>query len=84
MGITVDIARNEFLLEVRKRTMAQVLQQLLEEKFGSLPRWAAERLDNATPVQLDRWVKKVLTAGTLEGVIGRTLAQPQFIPYQLA
>ena len=51
--------------------MARVLQQLLEEKFGSLPRWAADRLDNATPVQLDRWVKKVLTAGTLEGVLGR-------------
>ena len=75
MGITVDIAKNEFLLEVRKRAMArgkaQVLQQLLEEKFGSLHRWAAERLDNATPVQLDRWVKKVLTAGTLQSVLGR-------------
>ena len=53
------------------RGKAQVLQQLLEEKFGSLPRWAAERLDNATPSQVERWLKKVLTANTLEGVLGK-------------
>ena len=67
MGITVDIARNEFLLEVRKRTMAQVLQQLLEETFGSLPRGAAERRDTATPVQLAPCGTRLLTAGRLEG-----------------
>lgn len=48
-----------------------MLQNFLDERFGSLPPWAAERLDKATPAQVDRWLKKILTADSLEGVLGR-------------
>ena len=40
-------------------------------KFGSLPKWVDERLEAATSVQVERWSKKILTADTLEGVLGK-------------
>ncbi len=50
---------------------AQLLEGLLTERFGSLPKWATERLHRATADQLDRWGRKFVTAATLENVIGR-------------
>lgn len=50
--------------------MSLLLREQLETKFGRLPRWAEFRLSEATPPQLERWAKKVLTADTLESVVG--------------
>jgi hypothetical protein len=71
MGISVDIAKNEFLQEVRKRAKTEMLLNLLDAKFGPLPQWATDRLDRGSPSQIERWAKKVLTANTLEGVLGK-------------
>ncbi len=49
----------------------QVLRNLLKAKFHTLPKWADEKLESATPVQIQRWLKKILTAETLEGVLGK-------------
>jgi hypothetical protein len=43
----------------------------LKEKFRALPGWADEKLQGATSVQVQRWLKKILTAETLEGVLGK-------------
>ena len=48
-----------------------ILSSQLEEKFGPLPSWAAARLRKATPDQTRLWSRKVLTAATLESVVGR-------------
>jgi len=37
----------------------------LTTKFGSVPKWAEERLEKATSGQIERWSKKILTAETL-------------------
>jgi predicted transposase YdaD len=50
---------------------ARTLTQLLETKFGPMPKWARTRLSQATASQLDRWTIKVLAAATLEEAIGR-------------
>jgi hypothetical protein len=50
--------------------MSTLLREQLEIKFGRLPRWADHRLTQATPVQLERWAKKVLTADSLQSVVG--------------
>ena len=42
------------------------LQQLLSEKFGPLPSWAAERIHSSTAADLDRWSRRILRASTLE------------------
>jgi hypothetical protein len=48
----------------------EVLRDLLKAKFHSLPKWADEKLESATPAQIQRWLRKILTAETLEGVLG--------------
>jgi hypothetical protein len=49
----------------------EVLRDLLKAKFHSLPKWADEKLESATPAQIQRWLRKILTAETLEGVLGK-------------
>ncbi len=71
MGITTDITKNEFVQEVIRDDRANMLRGQLETKFGSLPKWVDERLETATAVQVERWSKKILTADTLEGVLGK-------------
>lgn len=58
-------------LEQGKALVAEVLTKLLEDRFGKLPRWAAARLGHADAGQLKEWTRKVLSARTLEGVIGK-------------
>lgn len=46
--------------------MSKVLRELLEIKFGPLPKWAQAR----SRAQFARWAREVLVADTLEAVIG--------------
>lgn len=46
------------------------LSQLLRLRFGPMPAWAEARLAAAPLEQLEGWIEAVLTAETLEGVIG--------------
>ena len=57
--------------EGKAEGMTIILHDQLETKFGPLPRWADARLAKADPAQLERWAKKILTASSLEGVLGR-------------
>jgi hypothetical protein len=57
--------------EGKAEGMAQILSSQLALRFGPLPAWANTRLSKATSAQLSRWSAKVLTAPSLEGVIGR-------------
>lgn len=40
-------------------------------KFGDLPDWADERIASASDVQLDEWVVQILTADSLEALLGK-------------
>ena len=79
MNMTIDISKNAFLQEILDQGKAEgkaegkleTFLAQLNSKFGRIPNWANQRLVNATPAQLDRWVLKILTADTLEGEIGR-------------
>lgn len=46
----------------------QVLEKLLGWKFNPLPPAVLERVQAADADQLDRWLERVLTADSLEGV----------------
>ena len=69
-----DITKNPVLMQMyaeqEAKVRAETLQELLEIKFGALPRWAVARIAKSSPAQVDRWVKKILDAETLEGVLG--------------
>jgi hypothetical protein len=83
MGVVIDVTKNPVLMRWRRealaegealgeaRGMSKVLHEQLETKFGPLPKWAADRMAKASPAQVERWAKKVLTAGTFEAVLGK-------------
>jgi len=45
-----------------------LLRRLLVRRFGSLPSWAAQRLEQASLEELERWADRVLDAPTLADV----------------
>ena len=75
MGSTTDFYQNEFVQEAMRYAArdanASLLRGQLTSKFGRLPKWVVERLEDATPVQIERWSKKILTAETLEAALGK-------------
>ena len=71
MGATIDIAKNEILRDLMRDGQASIIRIQLETKFGKLPKWVDERLGHATLSDVARWSKKLLTAETLEGVLGK-------------
>jgi hypothetical protein len=75
MGSTTDLTQNEFVQEVIQDAVrdaqAGLLRGLLTTKFGRLPKWVDDKLETASSVQVERWSKKILSADTLEGVLGK-------------
>jgi hypothetical protein len=49
-----------------------VLKRLLTKRFGPLPEWAEQRLEQASPQELEAWAERVLEAPRLEEVFGTT------------
>ena len=60
-----NVGRQEGLQEGLQAGTRGVLQELLTEKFGPLPEWAAERLRSASEEELHLWVKRVLHSASL-------------------
>ena len=50
--------------------VADTLRKLIAVKFGELPTWADERLNQASDEQLDEWVVKILSSESLEALLG--------------
>lgn len=46
------------------------LRTLLQTRFGPLPDWAESRLMSADAATLDAWTRAVLTAASLDEIIG--------------
>ena len=47
---------------------ALALQRMLTRRFGPLPGWVQQRLQHATPDELETWLDRVLDAQRLEDV----------------
>jgi flagellar biosynthesis/type III secretory pathway protein FliH len=60
--------REEARQEAREEARKATLSRLLTRRFGPVPDWAAQRIQQATPTQLDAWVETILDAPTLEAV----------------
>ncbi|MGP9765746.1 Rpn family recombination-promoting nuclease/putative transposase [Halomonas sp. AOP13-D3-9] len=57
---------NEAKQEGRQEEAQRILRKQLGLKFGDLPVWVEQRLDQATAEQLDDWSAAVLTANALD------------------
>jgi hypothetical protein len=67
----VEEARAEGHAEGLAEGRAEVLREQLRTKFGRLPKWAEERISRGSAAQVQRWARKILTAETSEGVLGK-------------
>ena len=47
------------------------LKKLIKMKFGALPDWAEAQITTADTNQLDLWIEGILSAETLEGLLGK-------------
>lgn len=72
MGITVNLENNIMFKEAFERTRqkaeAHMLRRQLEHRFGELPEWVLERLEQAATDQLEEWGLNLLEAQQLEQV----------------
>jgi predicted transposase/invertase (TIGR01784 family) len=64
----IQQGRMEGRMEGRAEGRVELLEQLLLEKFGTLPPALHERLANATDEQFARWTRRVLRVETLDAV----------------
>ncbi len=71
-GIEIGMERGMEQGLHRGRQVGQItlLQQLLTQRFGLLPEWARQQLEDASAEQLSRVANRVLVATTLEEVFG--------------
>jgi predicted transposase/invertase (TIGR01784 family) len=59
------------LNDARQEEAKRILQRLLNKRFGPLPPWAIERLETASPEQLEHWTDELLTAKALDALLDR-------------
>jgi hypothetical protein len=55
--------------EEGRATLQGILLEQLRSRFGALPKSAAARVRAAEPVQLERWLGRVIAARTLADVL---------------
>ncbi len=72
MRITTDFMKTEFVQDAIREDRANMLRGLLQEKFRVLPSWAEDQLAHASPAQLARWFKKILSSDTLEELLANS------------
>lgn len=49
---------------------AQLLGNVLVQRFGTLPAWAGDRIRQATEAELDAWSEALLASGSIEALLG--------------
>tara|TARA_R110002110_G_scaffold413231_1_gene640310 strand:- start:55 stop:966 length:912 start_codon:yes stop_codon:yes gene_type:complete len=67
-NLSIGAARQEG----RNEALRNALVQLLEQRFGPLPEWAATQLAAAKGDQLGIWTERILSVGSLEELFARS------------
>jgi len=63
--------REKAIDEGRHEGVEGMLRKQIALKFGELPEWADERIASASDAQLEDWVAQILTANSLEDLLGK-------------
>jgi predicted transposase/invertase (TIGR01784 family) len=70
-NLSIGSARREGLEQGLEQGERRVLQRLLARRFGKLPTWVLQELENASAETLETWADNILTASSLEELFGR-------------
>ena len=73
---TAEMLRREGETRGEVRGKRGALLLLLRQRFGRLPAAAIARIDKAGAAELDGWFSRVLTASSLDEMLGAKLAVP--------
>lgn len=71
MAAAIDIWETPFVKDVADITARELLSEVLESKFGSLPPWAVAQVGSYTRAEVKRLLRKVYAAPTLEALFGK-------------
>jgi hypothetical protein len=72
MLTTAERLRREGEVTGRSKGKREMLLLQLRQRFGRLPAAVSARIGKADAAELDGWVSKVLTAASLDEVLGAT------------
>ena len=64
-------AKREGRIEGRVEAKRETALDLIESRFGALPEWPIQQVNEADLVQIEAWIKGVLTADSLEALLGQ-------------
>ncbi len=64
----IDLMENKIIGPAIRQGIGRMVHRLLERRFGPVPDWALEKLNSASPDELEEWGLRVETAETLEKV----------------
>jgi hypothetical protein len=64
----IEQGRNKGRKEGRQEAGYKILSTLLTHRFGTLPKWATEKIDNADIDTLEKWSLRLLSAKKLDEV----------------
>lgn len=67
---SLDDVRLESEAKGETKGRALTLKRQLARRFGKLPNWAKERVDNGDTAQLETWADEIFDAQNLEGLLG--------------
>jgi Domain of unknown function (DUF4351) len=76
MLTTAEMLRREGKTEGKAEGKRELLLLLLRQRFGRLPAAAVARIDRAGAAELDVWSSRVLTAASLDDVLGAKIVVP--------
>lgn len=70
-GIQQGVQRGleQGLREGARQEKISTLKRLLQRKFGSLPSWVDERIDQASKERLDDWTERLLEATSIRDLL---------------
>ena len=75
MTSTDPFYKNEYVQDAMRYALRRMLRGMLTRKFGKVPKWVDERLKEATTGNIENWSIKILTADSIEGVLGKSNLQ---------
>uniref|UniRef100_A0A7C4RU30 DUF4351 domain-containing protein n=1 Tax=Desulfatirhabdium butyrativorans TaxID=340467 RepID=A0A7C4RU30_9BACT len=71
VGIEQGVLQGKMVgkIEGKREGMASILKRLLQQRFGLLPPWVEERIDQGSTEQLEAWTERMLSAASIQELL---------------